>query len=90
MHKNLLDLPIQQERLGPRLACKFFLGSCLGDLPNHRICYQPPDLVPFQTVMGITFEVIYAHIRLANSVDTRRLTYLTGSCLYPLKIELAQ
>ena len=29
MHKSLLDLPIQQERLGPRLTCKFFLGSCL-------------------------------------------------------------
>ena len=25
MHKKLLDLPIQQERLGPRLTCKFFL-----------------------------------------------------------------
>ena len=36
MHKNLLDLPIQQERLGPRLTCKFFLGSCLFEVDKDR------------------------------------------------------
>ena len=36
MHKNLLDLPIQQERLGPRLTCKFFLGSCLFEADKDR------------------------------------------------------
>ena len=34
LHKNLLDLPIQQERLGPRLTCKFFLGG----VPKGGIC----------------------------------------------------
>ena len=29
LHKKLLELPIQQQRLGPRWTYKFFLGSRL-------------------------------------------------------------
>ena len=38
MHKNLLDLPIQQEQLASKLTCKFIFECCFTEIFKLRTC----------------------------------------------------